>query len=330
MSGRVLITGASGFIGGHLVSRALNQGMEVYAAVRASSKTQHLMDHRIRLFPFDMGQPEQIHMALRKLYAETGGFQYVIHNAAINAILETEEFISGNAEFSREFARMIMETQTGLKKFIFMSSMAAIGPGNPESMDLIDERHPRRPVTPYGHSKLLAERYIHEIEGLPYVIVRPTGVYGPGDTKFSLKMIAMLKKGIEVQLGPPDHQVSFVHVEDVARVSIDACVSKIAREDFNISDGRFYSQKDFNVHLKKALGVRTLPVRIPSRVAIAAGYAMFRIGKLTKSPVRLSHQKMEELTARNWRVDITKAKTLLGFEPVYDLEQGLKHVVDTM
>lgn len=330
MATKILITGASGFIGRHLVQEALRRNMEVYAAIRASSSKKHLSDPRIHFFPFDMTEPGQLHLELKTFQAEMGGFQYVIHNAGVTTPTDVSEFISGNADFTREFARMLMETQKGLRKFVFMSSMAAIGPGDPKTMNLIDEKHPKRPVTPYGHSKLLGERFIHEIEELPYIILRPVGVYGPGDQKFALRVISMLKKGIEVSIGPADQVTSFIHSHDVAKLSLDACLSQVKREDFNVADGNFYTQQQFNAILKKALGVKTLPIRIPTDILVASGFAAFHLNRLRKKPIRLSHVKMREITARNWRVDITKARTLLGFKPTFDLERGLLQVVETL
>jgi nucleoside-diphosphate-sugar epimerase len=330
MATKILITGASGFIGRHLVEEALLRNMEVYAAVRETSSRKYLTDPRIRFFPFDMDQPDQLLNDLKCFQEDMGGFQFVIHNAAITVPKDVSEFISGNADFTREFARMLMETQIGLRKFVFMSSMASIGPGDPVSMKMINEKHARRPVTPYGHSKLLAERFIHEIEELPYVILRPTGVYGPGDVKFALRVIGMLKQGLELSIGPADQQTSYVHADDVSRVALDACLSKVVREDFNIADGRFYTQKEFNGFLKKALGKRTIAVRIPTRLMVASGFAVFHLSRLTNKPVRLSHAKMREITARNWKVDITKARELLGFQPKFDLERGLQDVADSL
>jgi len=327
MASKILITGASGFIGRHLIHEALGRNMDVYAAVRATSSRENLTDPRIKFFTFDMDRPAQVYEELKQFQSEMGGFQFVIHNAAINEPKEVSEFVSGNADFTREFARMLMETQTGMRKFVFMSTMASIGPGDPESMKIIDEKHARMPVTPYGHSKLLAERFIHEIEGLPYIILRPTGVYGPGDIRFSLRVIRMIKQGIEVSIGPSDQQLSFVHVYDLSRVTLDACVSHVTREDFNISDGYFYTLNEFNGFIKKALGKRTLAFRIPTRLMVASGYAMFQVSRWIKKPLRLSHNKMREITARNWKVDINKAREMLGFEPEYDLERGMEEVV---
>jgi len=330
MPEKILITGASGFIGRFLVEEALAAGFDVYAGIRATSDRTNLTDARIRIFPFDMSDPEQLHEDLKRFQESDEGFQYVIHNAAVTRPNDVTEFIRGNADFTREFARMLMETQQNLQKFVFMSSLAALGPGDPMTMEPIAERQARRPITPYGHSKLLAERYIHEIESLPYVILRPTGVYGPDDEKFALRVIGMLKRGIEVTLGPAEQRVSFVHVRDVARVSVMACTVPVAREDFNISDGGFYNQTDFNNAVREVMPVRALKVRIPARVLVATGFLTFQTGKLLKRRVHLSHMKMREVTAINWKVDISKARKLLGYEPLFDIRSGLQDTIATL
>lgn len=330
MTQKILITGANGFIGRHLVRTALDRGLEVYAGVRATSDTSAISDPRIRKFHFDMHEEDRLYTDLKHFRDAEGGFDYVIHNAAVNRPKDVSEFVTGNADFTREFARMLMETQRTMRKFVFMSTMAAIGPGNPDTMQPIDERHARRPVTPYGHSKLLAERYIHEIHALPYVILRPTGVYGPGDEKFIIRLINLVKRGIEISTGPADQKISVVYVTDLARLTLDACVSDVVREDFNVSDGAFYTQQTINATLREVLGVRTLKLRIPSRVLTATGFLSFQAGKVLNKPVHLTHLKMREVVARNWKVDIAKVRRTIGFEPVFDLKTGLKNVVDSL
>jgi nucleoside-diphosphate-sugar epimerase len=330
MASKVLITGASGFIGRHVVSEALKRNMEVYAAVRSSSNRQHLTDPRIHFFPFDMDHPAKLYQDLKRFQSDMGGFQFVIHNAAITVHKDYSEFVKGNADFSREFSRMLMETQSGMRKFVYMSSMASIGPGDPETMLPIDEKHARRPVTPYGHSKLLGERYLHEIEELPYIILRPGGVYGPGDEKFVLRVIGLMRKGLELSIGPVDQLNSFVHSEDLSWLALQACVSNVSREDFNVGDGQFYTQAEFNSILKRLLGVRTVPVRFTTGIALAIGYASYQLSKISGKPARLTHEKLVEVTARNWKIDITKARQLLGYNPQFDLEKGLKDVIETL
>ncbi|MDX1406830.1 MAG: SDR family NAD(P)-dependent oxidoreductase [Saprospiraceae bacterium] len=324
---KVLITGASGFIGSHLVQEALDQGWSVYAGVRRSSSKQYLSDPRLRFFHVDLEQPELLHDDLAAFTHAEGGFDYIIHNAGVTKPRDAQEFVRGNADFTREFGRAARDTQPGLKKFVFMGSIAALGPALSDTR-AIHERMDPAPITPYGKSKLLAEQYLEETRKLPYVTVRPAAVYGPRDEKMILRLIRLLERGIEVRLGPADQALSFVHVADLANVVIRACTSAQRRTSYLISDGGSYSQQHFNATIKSCLGIRTVAVRVPTAVLMGFGYTAYRAMQVLGKPVHLSHFKMREITARNWRVDISKARQELGFVPGYDLQSGVRHTVD--
>ncbi len=330
MKERILITGASGFIGGYLVPEALDRGFEVYAAVRSTSSREFLADPRIRFFPFDFNRKDQLLSDLSAFGDKEGGFDYVVHGAAITTASNLAHFDRGNAVFTADFASALMETQPLLKKFIYLSSMAALGPGDPQTMAPIAEDHPPSPLTPYGRSKYKAEQLLKNIASLPYVVLRPTGVYGPRDRKLALRMIGLLRKGIDVRISPPGQQLSFVHVEDVVSVILDACTSGLHREALNIADGRFYSPEEFNGTLKEMLGVSAIPLRIPIPLLSAIGYFLFYFNRMLRRSVHLSHFKMQEVTAKNWKVDISRARSTIGFDPQYDLRSGLQDVVDKL
>lgn len=324
---KVLITGASGFIGSHLVEEALNRNWTVYAGVRKTSSRRYLQDKRIQYFNIDLDNSDALHDDLSAFGRENGGFDYIVHNAGVTKPHHPGEFVSGNAEFTRHFAKMALETQPALRKFVFMGSIAALGPGDISMADAISETKPPRPITPYGKSKLLAEEYLESIAGLPFVIIRPAAVYGPRDEKFILRVIKMLEKGFEVRLGPSDQASSFVHVVDLARVVLDACEVKHSRTSYMIAEGTAYGQEKFNAYLKDSLGVKTVALRIPASVLVAMGFTMFHAMRLFGKQVHLSHDKMREITAKNWQVDISKAVRELGYQPEYELRKGIEHTV---
>ncbi|MDX1479781.1 MAG: NAD(P)-dependent oxidoreductase [Saprospiraceae bacterium] len=324
---KVLITGASGFIGSHLVDEALRRNWTVYAGIRKTSSQRHLRDPRIRFFYVDLNKPDQLHRDLHDFARTEGGFDYIIHNAGVTKPRDPREFITGNAEFTRAFGLAARDTQPLLRKFLFMGSIAALGPADVRREEIIHEDVDPAPITPYGRSKLMAEAYLEQIADLPYVTIRPAAVYGPRDEKFVLRMIRLLERGIEVRLGPPDQALSFIHVQDLSRLVAQACSASHARTSYVISDGQAYGQARFNGLIKEQLGVKTVTVRIPSQVLIGVGFVAFHTMKLLGRPVHLSHFKMREVTARNWRVDISKARKELGFNPDYDLPSGLEHTV---
>jgi nucleoside-diphosphate-sugar epimerase len=324
---KVLITGASGFIGSHLVEAALDRNWEVYAGVRATSSKRALQDPKLKFFTVDMDRMEDLKSDLLAFARDNGGFQYVIHNAGITKPKDPEEFYSGNAVFTRDFAIALLDSQPDLKQFVYMSSMAAIGPGDPNTFKPITEAQSAQPITPYGVSKLKAEEMLSEISGLPYIAIRPSAVYGPRDEKFIGTLVGLFKRGIEVRLGPRSQRMSFVHVADLSQVVLDACLTDLRGVTFNISDGGNYSQVQLNKTIKDFLGVRTIPIRIPTGILVGIGYVIFQTMSSLGKQVHLSHYKMRELTAKNWIIDIGHAEQELNFKPKYTLKNGIEQTL---
>lgn len=325
---KVLITGASGFIGGHLISAALERGWEVYAGIRETSSRRELQDKRIKFFPVDLDKPEELHSDLKEFAEISGGFQYVIHNAAITKPRDPDEFYRGNALFTSIFAQSLHDTQPGLRKFVFMSSIAALGPGDPDTFEPITESKPPSPITPYGKSKLKAEKMLSEIEGLPYISIRPSGVYGPRDEKLVGRLVPIFKRGLEVRIGPKNQRLSFVHVLDLANITLDACLVDHSIGGFNISDGDNYSLEEFYKIITDHLDVRTFVVRIPTKLLVGYGYVLFNVLSAIGKQVLLSHHKMREVTAMNWIIDISHAREQLNYRPKYDLRSGVSQTLD--
>ena len=327
---KVLITGASGFIGSHIVSSALERGWDVYAGIRSTSSRSTLSDERLNFFHVDFDRVDELKTDLIDFAKTSGGFQYVIHNAGITKPKDTDEFYRGNALFTQAFAEAIFDSQPGFRKFIFVSSIAALGPGNPVTFDPITESMKPGPITPYGQSKLKAEELLSNIDGLPYVIIRPSAVYGPRDEKMIGRLIGMFKRGIEVRLGPSDQRLSFVHVEDLAVVILDACSINLLGRAFNISDGGIYSQIELYKTIIANLNVQTVAVRIPTWALMTVGYVLFKVLSSFGKQVHLSHYKMRELTAKNWIIDIGNAQRNLNYRPVYNLETGIRQSLIAM
>ena len=319
----ILVTGASGFIGSHLIEAALDRNWTVYAAVRGTSSRKALADPRIRFFAFDLNLPGQWEGNLQSFAEEHGGFDYVVHNAGVTKPRHPAEFEVGNADATKHFAGAVMKTQPGLKKFVYISSIAALGPGEDHSGVRVSEGQRPVPLTPYGQSKLLAEQYLEEIPSLPYVVVRPSAVYGPRDVKFFERLMGLLKKGIDIRLGPDNQRLGFIHVSDLVDGVLLACTNKNARTSYILSEGRAYPQSAFNEFMKQTMDVKARTIRISKRLLIGIGYLMFYAGKVTGRPVHLSQFKMRELTALNWDVDIAKAQRELQFSPKFDLEKGI-------
>lgn len=314
MNGKILITGASGFVGYHLIEAALEQDLEVYAAVRPSSNIEHLKSLDIQFVSIDLSDKENI----RKHFKQHG-YDYVIHAAGLTKARNTEEYNLVNAHYTRNLAEVASTFL--LKKFVFISSLAAIGPVPYNHEYPLNEKSLPNPVTDYGRSKLLAERWLSNIPGLPLIILRPTAVYGPREKDIFI-MFRTLKNGIEPYIGRKAQWLSFVYVKDLAALSITVLSESVRRNVYHVADGHFYDRYALSTIAKKVLDQRTVKIHVPLCVAKVIAGTLKIVSGPNKVPT-LNKEKLQEIVAENWKCNIEKAQTELGYQPEYNLEQGL-------
>jgi nucleoside-diphosphate-sugar epimerase len=319
---RVLVTGAGGFIGRYLQQEGLKRGHDVYGSFR--NKYEELfIEGGTKGFFLEFSEREELVRRLREFAELTGGFEYVIHCAGVTKPDRIEEFFKGNVEFTEFFVRALMQTQPNFKKFIFISSLQAIGPGDPKTMEPISEKTPPKPFTPYGISKYEAEKKIMAIEGLDWIIFRPTSVYGPRDVKFIHQIIKLVRKGIAIRLGPKGQLVSFIYVKDLARALWDAVDKNVRNQIYCLADGTDYDPSEVNFYIAKHLGIKTRNVKVPRGLLMGISYLRLALARLRRKPLHVSPYKIREITSMNWRVDTAKLRNELNFHPQFNLETGL-------
>jgi nucleoside-diphosphate-sugar epimerase len=317
MKEKVLITGASGFIGFHLIEAALSKRLEVYAAVRQGSDVRHLKDYDIRFCELDYTNRS----LLEKQLADAG-FNYIIHAAGATRAGSQQMYDTINATYAFNLAGAAAAALgTQLRKFVFVSSLAAVGPLNDRDA-LITESTTPAPVTAYGRSKLRAEQQLQTLPALPLVVIRPTAVYGPRERDIFI-MLRSIHRGMEPYIGRVNQQLSFVYVKDLAAVTVNALFSNLSHKTFNISDGEGYGQYELADVSKQILNKRTFRFHLPYAMVKTLAFTMEKwSGWRGKTPV-LNREKLHELTAVNWRCSIEKAAAQLDFHPQYSLKQGL-------
>ncbi|OCX52820.1 UDP-glucose 4-epimerase [Mucilaginibacter sp. PPCGB 2223] len=316
MSERVLITGASGFVGYHLIAEALKNNLEVIAAIRRSSKIDHLKDFDIQYCCPDFTSVEALKAELEKHQ-----FAYIIHAAGITAAKNEQEYNIVNAQYTYNLALAASQANISLKKFVFLGSLAAMGP-LPTTEGVITENTRAAPVTAYGKSKLLAEQMLAPLTSLPLIILRPTAVYGPRDEGIFI-ILKTFAKGFEPYIGKAPQQLSFVYVKDLAALTVRALQSDIVQKTYNVSDGKAYDRYELARLTKQILNKRTLKIHLPvPAIRVLAGIMERLYAKSDKSPA-LNIEKLNELTAANWICSVDKANRDLNYLPKYDLEHGL-------
>ncbi len=319
---KVLITGASGFVGSFLVTEFLERGYEVHAAVRKSSDLTWLQDDRINFFFIDFEQPDSLRQQLIAV-----GFDYIVHNAGVTKADHKSTYFKVNATYTQRLAELSLSLEKKPKKFLFVSSLAAYGPADQHEGDMVVESFQPRPITTYGESKLAAEKAIKALPGLPYIIIRPTAVYGPRE-KDILTFFSLVNSGLEPYIGFSQQQLTFIYVRDLVRGIADLTLSNIQQKAYFISDGNCYSAQELGKWTKLFLDKKTLKVHVPLGVVRVFARFSEAFGKISGKSPPLNLEKVRELESLNWKCDIRALKEDIGFQPTFNLEAGLRETIN--
>ncbi|HBL73468.1 MAG: NAD(P)-dependent oxidoreductase [Bacteroidales bacterium] len=312
----ILITGAGGFVGGHLVERALEKGWVVWAGTRqdrmpSSSPNLHLIN-------LDYEHP--VH--LREQIAQTPRWQYVIHCAGITRSVDAKAFSLINTTYTLNLANALMSTGKTPDKFLFMSSLEALGPGDEDGLNPITSDKTPHPVSTYGHSKLAAEEGLKVIEGLPWLILRPTGIYGPGDRDY-LTMAALVKRGLAPTIGYRPQQLSFLYIDDLIDLCWLAAASPVSHKTWLVAHPAIINNRAFITLLQELLNKRhVLTIRVPLWLAKGIAVMGEALSRCSGKPVLLNKDKVRIMAARNWSCTVDALQADLGYTPPTDLQTG--------
>jgi nucleoside-diphosphate-sugar epimerase len=323
----VLITGASGFIGSFLVEEGLKKSFEVFAGIRKSSSRKYLQDPSIRFIEFDFSTKEKVVETLLACKSEHIRFDYIIHNAGLTKVKRKEDYYNVNCGNTRNFIEALIETQMVPEKFVFISSLAAFGPGNPDTGDPVRLLDEPKPIELYGKSKLEAERYITSLKDFPWLIFRPTGVYGPRETDYYV-FFQTISRGLEPYIGFRKQILTFIYVRDLVRLIFLAIESPHVNKAWFVSDGKEYPSELFASITKKALGRRTIRFTVPLFLVRAIAVAGENVASLWGSIPTLNTDKYNVLRSTNWRCEVEPLDRDFGFKAEYDLEKGVAETLD--
>ena len=321
---KILITGASGFIGSFIVEEALNRGFETWAAVRKSSSKAFLQDERIHFIELNLSSKEQLVEQLKEHQ-----FDYVVHAAGVTKCLNKADFHRINTEGTKHLVEALLEVKMPLKRFVFVSSLSVFG-AIKEKMpyDEIREDDTPQPNTEYGRSKLATEQYLDSLGArVPYIILRPTGVYGPREKDYFM-MAKSIKQHIDFAVGFQRQDITFVYVTDVVQAVFLALKKGETGRKYFLSDGEVYQSTTFSDLIHKELG-RPWWLRITAPTWLLRIITFFGeyVGRMTGKVTALNKDKYNILKQRNWRCDITPALQELGYEPKVKLEEGVKRTI---
>jgi len=316
---KVLVTGATGFLGSHVVEVLLKEGHEARALVRKTSDTTHLESLGVEHVVASLETGDGLDEAL-------DGVGAVVHSAGLVKARNPGEFHEVNAHGTENLVAAARRKKR-LQRFVYISSLEAHGPspdGKPRPADA--EPHP---VTHYGKSKLAGEDAVRAAkDDLPVTILRPTGIYGPRDREM-LAFFKSVKRRVAPIVGGADSRVTLVYGPDAARAVYKALVMPHASgRTYFVEDGRVYSLEEMGKIAMGVLKVRALQVPLPSAVLKGAAIATELYGKATRQAVMLTRDKLHMLTAPYLVCSAADLREELGWKPEVDFTEGAQRTVD--
>lgn len=329
---KILITGASGFIGSFLCEEGLKRGMETWAGMRERSSKRWLTDKRLKFATLDMTDANRLKEQLTEYKQQIGRWDVIIHAGGATKCLKREEFFLHNFLCTQNLVNTLGDLDMLPKQFLYVSSLSVLGPvreelnadGTYNDMVASDTPHPN---TAYGESKVKSEEFLRGIEGV--TIFRPTGVYGPREKDYFM-VAKSIQQHIDFAVGYKKQMLTFVYVRDL----VGAIFAAIGKKDvaqgktYLVSDGHNYDSRAFSDLIQKELGIKhVFHIKAPLWLlriicTVAEGFS-----KLTHKASTLNGDKYRIMCQRNWQCDISPLKNDLGFTPEWPLERGVKECI---
>jgi nucleoside-diphosphate-sugar epimerase len=317
---RVLVTGATGFVGGNLVEMLLKRNCSVTCLVRNSGKARMLDKSGIRLVQGDLNNPEALREAVR-------GVDIIFHIAAAIKAANRQQYIEANQNGTRRLLEAAAEVNPSLVRFVHLSSLSAAGPS--KNGHALNETEEAIPISWYGESKLKSEQEVLRFSNIwPVTILRPSAVYGPRDME-TLLIFRMIKRGWMFTPGKLSRHFSLIHVNDLSEACIKASETDTPTgEIFFISRPEAYRWEDIGEAIAQALKKHYVHISLPQWTAMAAGIAGDFWTHITGRVSMINSQKTKELLQPSWLCDSSKACACLGFTPAIDLTSGIRKTSD--
>jgi UDP-glucose 4-epimerase len=322
----VLVTGASGFIGSFLVEEGLKNGLSVFAGIRKSSSKGYLTDPRINFVEFDFSTKQKVADTLLQCKRDGITFDYIIHNAGVTKARNKEEFYQVNCQNTINFIEALKETGLVPSKFIYISSLAAYGPGDPVTGEPVRLNDEPKPIELYGKSKLEAEKYITKLQDFPWLIFRPTGVYGPREKDYFV-FFQTINRGLEPYIGFEKQILTFIYVRDLVKLIFLSLKADVIRKAYFVSDGKEYTSEEFAEITKKVLGKRTVKFTVPLFLVKTIATVGESVAGIWGGMPTLNTDKYNVLSSTNWRCEHEPLADDFGFTAEYDLEKGVNEVI---
>ncbi|HKV40613.1 MAG TPA: NAD-dependent epimerase/dehydratase family protein, partial [Blastocatellia bacterium] len=314
--GTALVTGATGFVGSHLVEHLIEKGYRVRCLVRQNSNLKYLNQDAVQFAQGGLDGRTDWDQALT-------GVDSVYHVAGLTFARRAADYFSVNHKGTETILAESLKRRDRVKKFVYISSLAAVGP-SPDGRPVEESAEPK-PITPYGRSKLLAEQAVIAVRDLLNVtIVRPPAVYGPRDYAI-YEFFKSISRGVAPAIGSGDMKISLVHVRDLVEGILLAGESRRSSgRTYFISSEMIYSVSSVNQALMEIIGRKARSIAVPRPVAYIAAILAEGVAALTRRPPVINRDKVKDFSQKYWTCSVEAAKRDLGYKQRTPLEIGLQ------
>jgi nucleoside-diphosphate-sugar epimerase len=313
---KTLVTGATGFIGTHLVRTLVAQGRDIRCLVRKNSDIKYLRDLGVELFYGDL-----LHKDSLKDIAKDVNIVYHLAGEVYSNLCR--DFYRVNYNGTRNLVAVCLPER--IEKFFYLSSIAAVGP-NREKNILLDEQTPCRPADAYGRSKLKAEQLLMEFfknDGFPIIIGRPPTVYGPGgQSKIIKKILHRVQNGRQVIVGNKNNLRSMCYIDNLIQgmLATEHCNNAIG-ETYFFADARPYTFTEIFQTVAQQAGIVLKEAHLPGFIGSICGFSFKTLSLIGfySLPLYMAWHMVLDMAC-----EISKAKEQLNYLPYIDIKEGIK------
>lgn len=311
----VLVTGATGFIGHHLVERLLDSRAEVFALVRNPSRAAFAKESSVHLLRGDLFNIPPLPSSLDRVF----------HLAGLTKSLKTVDYYTVNRNGTASLFDALAR-QGQFPKVVVLSSLSAGGPS--DGCTGRRESDPPAPVTAYGKSKLGGEEEALARRGrFPVTILRVGAVFGPRDTDF-LKYFQFVKRGLLPVIGFQRRLISVCYATDLARALTLAGSAQLNNgEILNVGDPVPATMEDIGLAAGRALGKTPRKITVPKSLAKGISFIQEMFSAVSRKPSILNREKVLEYCQPGWVADVENARLKLNFETKYSLDEGIRETI---
>jgi nucleoside-diphosphate-sugar epimerase len=312
---KVLLTGANGFVGSHILDSLRARGVATAVLLRPAGNKRFIETHlsQLEVRTGSIGDPQSLEAAMRDV-------THVIHCAGCVKALRVPEFYEVNQAGTQHVVEAVNRQQGRIQRLVHISSLAAGGPAPQDKPAREDD--PPKPVSEYGRSKLAGEQEVRRACKSEFVILRPPAVYGPRDLAF-LPLFKAVKAHIQPRLAGGRLALSLVFVKDLAEAVVTCLTHPAAGgKTFYVASPEIITARGLADEIASQMKTWTLPLPLPAAVLWPVCCLQEAVSRLTRKPSVLSRQKYAELRAPGWVCDATRLRRELGFTCGTTLKDG--------